>query len=188
MLDYAFMEKALPFLLKAIPVTLGLTFLVLVLSFLPALFLADRRIRGRGWGEKLITLYISFIRGTPLVLQILLLYALLPSLLHSLVQMAGLSFDVFHGVNPLWYAVIVFTFLYDRAHVGNLSLCDHQCGGWADGSRTDHRIVALADLPRSHYSTGPLFCGAESLQPDSEPDQRNVACLFYRSEGHHGHG
>lgn len=101
MLDYAFMEKALPFLLKAIPVTLGLTFLVLVLSFLPALFLADRRIRGRGWGEKLITLYISFIRGTPLVLQILLLYALLPSLLHSLVQMAGLSFDVFHGVNPL---------------------------------------------------------------------------------------
>lgn len=47
MLDYAFMEKALPFLLKAIPVTLGLTFLVLVLSFLPALFLADRRIRGR---------------------------------------------------------------------------------------------------------------------------------------------
>ena len=33
MLDYAFMEKALPFLLKAIPVTLGLTFLVLVLSF-----------------------------------------------------------------------------------------------------------------------------------------------------------
>ena len=60
MLDYAFMEKALPFLLKAIPVTLGLTFLVLVLSFLPALFLADRRIRGRGWGEKLITLYISF--------------------------------------------------------------------------------------------------------------------------------
>ena len=102
MLDYAFMEKALPFLLKAIPVTLGLTFLVLVLSFLPALFLADRRIRGRDWGEKLITLYISFIRGTPLVLQILLLYALLPSLLHSLVQMAGLSFDVFHGVNPLW--------------------------------------------------------------------------------------
>gem|GEM_PF-4378447 len=85
MLDYAFMEKALPFLLKAIPVTLGLTFLVLVLSFLPALFLADRRI------------------------------------------------------------------------------CAHQCGGWADGSRTDHRIVALADLPRSHYSTGPLFCGAESL-------------------------
>lgn len=109
MLDYAFMEKALPFLLKAIPVTLGLTFLVLVLSFLPAHFLADRRIRRRGWGEKLITLYISFIRGTPLVLQILLLYALLPSLLHSLVQMAGLSFDVFHGVNPLWYAVIVFT-------------------------------------------------------------------------------
>ena len=51
MLDYAFMEKALPFLLKAIPVTLGLTFLVLVLSFLPALFLADRRIRGEA-GER----------------------------------------------------------------------------------------------------------------------------------------
>ena len=187
MLDYAFMEKALPFLLKAIPVTLGLTFLVLVLSFLPALFLADRRIRGRGWGEKLITLYISFIRGTPLVLQILLLYALLPSLLHSLVQMAGLSFDVFHGVNPLWYAVIVFT-LNTIALMSEIfrSAITSVADGQMEAGLTIG--LSLADLPRSHYSAGPLFCGAESLQPDSEPDQRNVACLFYRSEGHHGHG
>lgn len=52
MLDYAFMEKALPFLLKAIPVTLGLTFLVLVLSFLPALFLADRADTGERLGRE----------------------------------------------------------------------------------------------------------------------------------------
>lgn len=103
------MEKALPFLVKAIPVTLGLTFIVLILSFLPALLMADRRIRGHGFGEKGIALYVSFVRGTPLVLQILLMYALLPSLLNSFVKMMGWSIDVFHGIHPLWYAVIIFT-------------------------------------------------------------------------------
>lgn len=109
MLDYAFMEKALPFLVQAIPVTLGLTFLVLLLSFLPALLMADRRIRGKGFAEKGIALYVSFVRGTPLVLQILLMYALLPSLLNGFVKMMGWSIDVFHGIHPLWYAVVIFT-------------------------------------------------------------------------------
>lgn len=52
---------------------------------------------------------MSFIRGTPLVLQILLMYTLLPSLLNAAFKAMGSSFDVFHGVNPLWYAIIVFT-------------------------------------------------------------------------------
>ena len=108
-LDFAFMEKAFPFLLKALPLTLFLTGLVLLLSFVPAFLMAQKRIESRGIGEKLITFYISFIRGTPLVLQILLMYALLPSLLNQLVKLLGLTFDVFQGINPLWYAVIVFT-------------------------------------------------------------------------------
>lgn len=109
MLDIEFMRKALPFLLQAIPVTLGLTFIVLILSFLPALIIADRRIKSCGIDVKFIRIYISFIRGTPLVLQILLMYALLPSVLNSFVKMMGWSFDVFHGIHPLWYAVIIFT-------------------------------------------------------------------------------
>ena len=71
--------------------------------------MAEKRIGARGWGEKAIALYVSFIRGTPLVLQILLMYTLLPSLLNAAFKAMGSSFDVFHEVNPLWYAIIVFT-------------------------------------------------------------------------------
>lgn len=103
------MQHALPFLLKALPVTLFITALVLLLSLAPAFLMAEKRIGAGGIGERLITLYVSFIRGTPLVLQILLMYTLLPSLLNGAVKAMGSSFDVFHGVNPLWYAIIVFT-------------------------------------------------------------------------------
>lgn len=108
-LDISFMERAFPFLIRAIPVTLFITAVVLLLSFVPAFIMAEKRIGARGLGERLIKLYVSFIRGTPLVLQILLMYALLPSVLNSIVKAMGLQFDVFRGVNPLWYAVIVFT-------------------------------------------------------------------------------
>lgn len=108
-LDFSFMQHALPFLLKALPVTLFLTAVVLLLSLVPAFLMAEKRIDAKGPVEKMITLYVSFIRGTPLVLQILLMYTLLPSLLNAFMKAAGIQFDVFKGVNPLWYAVIVFT-------------------------------------------------------------------------------
>ena len=109
-LDLSFMEEALPFLIKAIPVTIFITAATLILSLVPAFLMAEKRVRGGGKGkaEKLM-LYISFIRGTPLVLQVLLVYALMPSILNSIVKALGLSIDVFHDINPLWYAVTVFT-------------------------------------------------------------------------------
>lgn len=105
------MEEALPFLIKAIPVTIFITAATLILSLVPAFLMAEKRVRGGGKGkaEKLIMLYISFIRGTPLVLQVLLVYALMPSILNSIVKALGLPIDVFHDINPLWYAVTVFT-------------------------------------------------------------------------------
>ena len=99
-LDLSFMEEALPFLIKAIPVTIFITAATLILSLVPAFLMAEKRVRGGGKGkaEKLIMLYISFIRGTPLVLQVLLVYALMPSILNSIVKALGLPIDVFHGM------------------------------------------------------------------------------------------
>lgn len=61
-LDLSFMEEALPFLIKAIPVTIFITAATLILSLVPAFLMAEKRVRGGGKGkaEKLIMLYISF--------------------------------------------------------------------------------------------------------------------------------
>lgn len=41
-LDISFMERAFPFLIKAIPVTLFITAVVLLLSFVPAFIMAEK--------------------------------------------------------------------------------------------------------------------------------------------------
>ena len=44
-----------------------------------------------------------------MVLQILLMYSLLPSFLNFALKSMGSSFNIFESVNPFWYAVIVFS-------------------------------------------------------------------------------
>lgn len=108
-LDTTFMAEAFPVMVKAVPLTLFLAVLSLVLSLVPAFLMALARIKGHGLLDKAVGAYVSVIRGTPLILQILLLYSLLPSFLNMLVKSAGSDFNVFESINPFWYAVIVFT-------------------------------------------------------------------------------
>ena len=90
-------------------VTLALTALSLVLAAPAAFCFAVLRMRGQGIGGTIARLYVSFVRGTPLILQILLLYSLLPSLINALVKDLGLDINVFEAVDPFYYAVFIFT-------------------------------------------------------------------------------
>jgi len=90
-------------------VTLALTALSLVLAAPAAFCFAVLRVRGQGIGGTIARLYVSFVRGTPLILQILLLYSLLPSLINALVKDLGLDINVFEAVDPFYYAVFIFT-------------------------------------------------------------------------------
>ena len=56
-----------------------------------------------------VRVYVSFVRGTPIILQILLLYSLLPSVLNTIVQTLGINFNVFDAIDPFFYAVVVFS-------------------------------------------------------------------------------
>ena len=94
--------------LAGIPVTLQLTFITLLVSSPIAFFMALGKIEKRKVAGKLISGYVSFIRGTPVVLQILFLYSLLPTLLNYLVkEILGLPFNIFR-LNPIIYAYVVF--------------------------------------------------------------------------------
>lgn len=108
-LDYPFMAQTFIDIWSGIGVTLGLTVLSLLLAALPAFYMAVLRIRGHRMGSRLVQAYVSFVRGTPMVLQILLLYSLLPSFLNMAVKAAGWNIDVFEAVDPFWYAVVIFT-------------------------------------------------------------------------------
>ncbi len=108
-LDIDFMAETFPTILEAVPVTLELTFISLIMAFPVAFYMAVLRIKGNCVGSGLSRGYVSFVRGTPIILQILLLYSLLPSILNWGIQELGIEFNVFDSVDPFWYAVVVFT-------------------------------------------------------------------------------
>lgn len=108
-LNTEFMAETFFKSLGGIPVTLEITLVTLIISAPIAFFMALSRMKKGSLGNKIISGYVSFIRGTPVVLQILFLYSLLPSLLNYLVSnVLQLDFNVF-GLNPILYAFVVFT-------------------------------------------------------------------------------
>lgn len=106
-LDFFFLIKTFWLCVKAIPVTLEITIVSLLLAVIPALLIALCRIHHIKVLELLCRVFVSFIRGTPIVLQILIVYSIMPSLLNSLVKRAGWSLNVF-DMNPVIYAFVVF--------------------------------------------------------------------------------
>ena len=89
-LDFAYLVKTFLLCVKAIPVTLEITIVSLLLAVIPALLIALCRIHHIIILEQMGRIFVSFIRGTPIVLQILIVYSIVPSLLNSFVKKAGL--------------------------------------------------------------------------------------------------
>lgn len=94
--------------LEGIPVTLKLTFITLLIATPIAFTMALTKMEKKKVASKIISSYISVIRGTPIVLQILFLYSLLPSILNLLVkEVLKLPINVF-DMNPIVYAYVIF--------------------------------------------------------------------------------
>lgn len=108
-LDYAFMAETFYKVWGGIGTTPGLTALSLLIAMPIAFYMAVLRIRGNLIGSSIAQAYISFVRGTPIILQILLLYSLLPSFLNVVIKALGLDFNVFDSIDPFWYAVVIFS-------------------------------------------------------------------------------
>ena len=108
-LNTKFMQETFLIALHGIPVTLQITFVSLIIAMPIAFFMAEARIHRTPIWEKVVIFYVSIVRGTPIVLQILIAYSLFPSLLNVLVLKLHLNIQVFE-FNPIFYAYIVFSF------------------------------------------------------------------------------
>lgn len=106
-LNVPFMIETFLKAMQGVPVTMGITAVALVLAAPLAWLLAISRLHDRPHLARMAKAYTSVIRGTPIVLQILLVYSLLPGLMNSLFRQAGLVVDVF-SLNPIYYAFVVF--------------------------------------------------------------------------------
>ncbi len=91
-----------------IPTTLIIVAVAVIIGMPLAFLIALARINKTPFVSELLTLYISFMRGTPTVVQIFLVYNGVPVLLKAVANLIGIEFDVY-SVNPLIYAFIVFS-------------------------------------------------------------------------------
>ena len=107
-LDLRFMLDTLLLAFKAAPVTLNITLVSLALALPAGFLLSLGRVHRVRFAAPAITAFISFVRGTPVVLQILIVYSLLPSVLNAAALKFALPIDVF-ALNPIIYAYTVFT-------------------------------------------------------------------------------
>lgn len=109
LLNTDFMIKTFWMSFKAIPITMEITLLSLLLAAIPAYGIAVSRLRKQKVWSQIGTVYVSFIRGTPIILQILIAYSILPSLLNTFFKRFVPGVNIF-DMNPIVYALIVFTF------------------------------------------------------------------------------
>jgi L-cystine transport system permease protein len=94
--------------LRGLPVTLTVVLFSAAAAF-PLGFLLALLIRKRGpIGSRLGLFFVSFMRGTPMIVQIYVVYFSLPPALVFIVERLALPVDAYK-INPLVYSLVVFS-------------------------------------------------------------------------------
>ena len=108
MFDVEFLFKTFFLIWKAVPTTLLITVVSLAIGGIIGFFIALARVNKIKVLSQIGRAYVSIIRGTPVVLQILVIYSVVPSLLNVILKASGSSVNIF-DLNPIIYAFIVFS-------------------------------------------------------------------------------
>lgn len=110
-IDWDFMWEMLPELVSVLPVTIELSVVALLLSLPASLLFAFILLKEIPFLSKAVKFYISLLRGTPVILQMYVIYLMLPSLLQNV--LSGHGVDVF-SVPDILYAFFALS-LYPTA-------------------------------------------------------------------------
>lgn len=108
MFDVGFLFKTFFLIWKAVPTTLLITVVSLAIGGIIGFFIALARVNKVKVLNQIGRAYVSVIRGTPVVLQILVIYSVVPSLLNVILKASGSTMNIF-DLNPIIYAFIVFS-------------------------------------------------------------------------------
>jgi His/Glu/Gln/Arg/opine family amino acid ABC transporter permease subunit len=107
--DPAFMLQSTPEILTALPVTLFLAFIAGGIGLAIAFGVALARYFNVRFLTGLCKAYVSYIRGTPALVQIMLVYFGIPLILRALNEHFGTTFNV-NGVPRMVFALVALSF------------------------------------------------------------------------------
>ena len=156
---------------SGVPTTLLITFVAAVIGIPLAFFIALARIRKVPLLDQFLTLYLSFMRGTPTIVQIYLVYNGIPIIIKMIVQALNLDFDVY-SIPPILYAFIV--------HGLNSSATYSEM--WKAGS------YKFSGLCSCYYPAGGGRLRAEFLLFYIKYAEKYIPCIFDDGAGYYSQG
>jgi L-cystine transport system permease protein len=109
-LDFEFLATGTLQILTALPVTLRLAFIPMVLGTILGLMIAIVRIYKLPLLTQICAVYVSFLRGTPALVQLFLVFYGLPALILAIGQSTDAAFFIdFNKIPAEWFAIAAFT-------------------------------------------------------------------------------
>lgn len=95
--------------LSGVPVALLVTVVAMAIAVPIGFFLALTRINKIPVLNQIAKVYVSFVRGTPIIIQIFVLYSFIPIFLNSIFTKYNIDYPIY-DIHPIWYAFIIFSF------------------------------------------------------------------------------
>ena len=95
--------------LSGVPITLLVTIVALIIAVPLSFLLALTRIHKTPIIQRITQVYVSFVRGTPILIQIFIIYSSIPLILKIIFKKYDIGIDIYK-INPIWYAFIIFSF------------------------------------------------------------------------------
>lgn len=106
--DFQFMLNSVPAILAGIPKTLSIAIVAFFFGSIIGLACALAKINKVPVLQRIVGVYISFIRGTPLLVQIFLIYYGTPIFLRIINAQFGSNFDL-SSVSPITFMFVAFS-------------------------------------------------------------------------------
>ncbi|QDP99712.1 amino acid ABC transporter permease [Lysinibacillus fusiformis] len=107
-IDISFIFEAFQEICKVLPLTLFMTFTPVVLGILIGIVVAFVRIQNIKIFAPLLNFYVSFFRGTPIIMHIMLIYFGIPIVVDAIAQALKLSFDS-NTIPILFFVILALT-------------------------------------------------------------------------------
>lgn len=107
-MDFKFIIEAMPKIVLAVPITLFMSFVSAAAGWMLGLFIALVRKHRVPVLAQCSAVFVSFIRGVPMVILLYISYYALPILLYSYGLSIGITIDI-NAVLPIVYAIIALT-------------------------------------------------------------------------------
>jgi len=162
-LDYEFMKNTFFLCLKGVPVALNITAVTLLISvplgFVIAIIRSNKK---HPYLSKLLGIYISYNRGTPMIVQIYIIYNLMPYLIFYFCKRLNIDFDVY-GMSNMVYAYITFSlcftaFLAEAFRSGLGTVHKGQYEAAAVVGLSDYQCYRRIIIPQAITALLPILC------------------------------